>query len=223
MILSAGDPADPEALEALCRAYWRPLYTYVRRRGQSPHDAQDLTQEFFARLLAKNWVAQADRAKGRFRTFLLTAMDRFLANEWDRVRALKRGGGRPTLALDFADAETRFEVGIRRDATPEQAFERRWAITLLAQALGRLESEQQAEGHAALFAALKPSLAGDGAVLPYQELADQLGMTAGAVKAAAHRLRLRYRELLRAEIADTVATAGEIDAEMQHLFKVLAG
>jgi RNA polymerase sigma factor (sigma-70 family) len=212
-----------EALSHLCETYWYPLYAYVRRRGHSPEDAQDLTQEFFARLLEHNWLAQADQARGRFRTFLLTAMARFLANEWDKVRALKRGGGLPTLPLQLDTAETRYGVEPADTRTPEQAFERRWAITLLGQVLRRLETEQQAEGKSAQFAALKPCLVGNRASLPYDQIAQTAGLSEGAVKVAVHRLRQRYRELLRAEIANTVTSAAEVDIEMRHLFNVLTG
>jgi RNA polymerase sigma factor (sigma-70 family) len=210
------------ALEKLCRAYWYPLYAYARRRGHSVEDAQDLTQEFFARVLERNWLARADQAKGRFRTFLLTAMERFLANEWDRVRALKRGGGVRNIPIQLDTAETRYGVEPADTHTPEQAFEYRWALALLDEVVSQLETEFRAREQADLFAALKPCLVGDRASQPYAELAVKLGMEEGAVKVAVHRLRQRYRELLRAEIANTVASPGEVDAEMRHLFNVLA-
>jgi len=211
------------ALAQLCETYWYPLYVYVRRRGHALHDAQDLTQEFFARLLAHNWLARADHAKGRFRTFLLTAMERFLANEWDKVRAQKRGGGQQFVPVQFDTAETRYGIEPADGRTPEQAFERRWALTLLDSVLQQLEAEFRAQGKAELFAALQPCLVGDRERLPYQELARQSGLSEGALRVAVHRLRGRYRELLRAEIANTVASAEEVDAEMRHLFNVLAG
>ena len=211
------------ALAQLCETYWYPLYVYVRRRGHSLHDAQDLTQEFFARLLEHNWLARADHAKGRFRTFLLTAMERFLANEWDKVRAQKRGGGQQFVPVQFEAAETRYGVEPADDRTPEQAFERRWALTLLDSVLQQLEAEFCAQGKTELFAALQPCLVGDRERLPYQELARQSGLSEGALRVAVHRLRGRYRELLRAEIANTVASAEEVEAEMRHLFNVLAG
>jgi len=211
------------ALEQLCRVYWYPLYAYVRRRGYNPHDAQDLTQEFFARLLEHNWLARADQARGRFRTFLLIAMERFLANEWDKARAQKRGGGLPTLPLQFDTAETRYGAEPVDTRTPEQAFERRWAVTLLDEVLRRLETEQQAEGKAAQFAALKPCLVGSRESQPYEQIAEATGLSESAVKVTVHRLRLRYRELLRAEIANTVASAEDVDIEMRHLFNVLVG
>jgi RNA polymerase sigma-70 factor (ECF subfamily) len=212
-----------DALAKLCQAYWFPLYAYVRRRGHSVEDAQDLTQEFFARVLEHQWIARADQAKGRFRTFLLTALERFLANEWDKARALKRGGGHPCVPLQLDTAETRYGVEPTHDRTPEQAFEHRWALTLLEEVVKQLEAEFHAEGRAAVFAALKPCLVGDRESQPYAELASALGMNESAVKVAVHRLRQRYRELLRAEIAHTVASPADVDAEMRHLFNVLAG
>ncbi len=210
------------ALEKLCRSYWFPLYAYVRRRGHSVEDAQDLTQEFFARVLEHQWFARADKTKGRFRTFLLNALERFLANEWDKARTLKRGGSHPCMPLQLDDAETRYGVEPADDRTPEQAFERRWALTLLEGVMLRFEAEFCAEGQAELFVALKPCLVGDSAAQPYVELAASLGMNEGAVKVAVHRLRQRYRELLRAEIANTVASPADVDEEMRHLFNVLA-
>ncbi|MBP8261472.1 MAG: sigma-70 family RNA polymerase sigma factor [Verrucomicrobia bacterium] len=225
VVLRAGSKETAQsrnALEQLCRVYWYPLYAHVRRRGHSPEDAQDLTQEFFARLLERQWLARADPASGRFRTFLLVALERFLANAWDKAHAQKRGGGAPALPLRWETAETRYGCEPADPRTPEQAFERRWAITLLDEVLGRLEAEQQTEGKAALFARLKPCLAGESASLPYAQIGDAAGLSEGAVKVAVHRLRQRYRELLRAEIAQTVASTEDVDAEMRHLFHVLA-
>lgn len=224
VVLTAGRSDTPRcqaALEKLCRAYWYPLYAYARRRGHSVEDAQDLTQEFFARVLERHWLARADQAKGRFRTFLLTAMERFLANEWDKVRALKRGGGQRNIPIQLDTAETRYGVEPADTRTPEQDFEYRWALALLDEVVGQLEAEFSARGQADTFATLKPCLVGDRASQPYTELAVKLGMEEGAVKVAVHRLRQRYRELLRVEIADTVAAPDEVDAEMRHLFKVL--
>jgi RNA polymerase sigma-70 factor (ECF subfamily) len=205
----------------LCQNYWPPLYAYIRHCGFDPHHAKDLTQEFFARVLEHHWLARADQAKGRFRTFLLTAMERFLANEWDKVRALKRGGGQRNIPIQVDSAETRYGVEPADTRTPEQAFEYRWALALLDEVVSQLEAEFRARDQAELFAALKPCLVGDRASQPYVELARKLDMEAGAVKVAVHRLRQRYRELLRAEIANTVASPGEVDAEMRHLFNVL--
>lgn len=225
VVLTAGGKDTTEALgalEELCRVYWYPLYAYVRRRGYSPPDAQDLTQEFFARLLERNWVARADQAKGRFRTFLLHALQRFLANEWDKVRALKRGGGQRSVPLQFETGESRYSAEPADLRSPEQVFERRWAVALLAEVMQRLEAEYQKEGKADEFAALQVSLVGERERLPYSQLAEQLSQSEGAVRVAVHRMRQRYRELLRAEIAHTVTSAEEVDAEMHHLFKVLA-
>ncbi|MCW5553113.1 MAG: sigma-70 family RNA polymerase sigma factor [Verrucomicrobiae bacterium] len=212
-----------DALAKLCQTYWYPLYAYVRRRGHSPEDAQDLTQEFFARLLEKNWVASADQTRGRFRSFLLSAMNHFLADEWDKARAQKRGGGMPLVPLQFDTAETRYGVEPSDPATPERSFERRWALTLLEAVLNRLRAEYEREGKADLFAALHPCLVGERTAQPYAELAAKMGVNEGTVKSAVHRLRQRYRQLLRDEIANTVADAEEVDEELRHLFAVLAG
>jgi RNA polymerase sigma factor (sigma-70 family) len=210
------------ALASLCRTYWYPLYAYVRRRGYGAHDAQDLTQEFFARLLAQGWLGQADRERGRFRTFLLSAMSHFLANEWDKARAQKRGGAVLLVPLQLDEAETRYGHEPADPFTPEQAYERRWALALLDEVLNRLQQECAADGKAQLFERLKPCLVGERENQPYQALAAQLGLSEGAVKVAVLRLRRRYRQLLRDEIANTVATKGEIEEEMHHLFAVLA-
>jgi RNA polymerase sigma factor (sigma-70 family) len=211
------------ALEKLCQTYWYPLYAYVRRRGFAPADAEDLTQEFFARFLEHHWVANADREKGRFRTFLLSALNHFLANEWDKARAQKRGGGAQLVPLQFDTAETRYCREPADKVTPEQHFERRWALTLLETVTRRLGAEYEQEGKGDLFAALNPCLVGDRASQPYAELAKKLGLSEGAVKSAVHRLRQRYRQLLREEIAQTVAGPGEVEAELRHLIAVLAG
>ena len=211
------------ALARLCQTYWYPLYAYVRRRGYGPPDAQDLTQEFFARLLGQNWLAQADRERGRFRTFLLAALSHFLANEWDKARAQKRGGSIQLVPLQLDNAETRYGQEPADPMTPEQCFERRWALALLDEVLNRLRQEQIAAGTGEMFDALKPCLVGDRQAQPYAALAVELGMTEGAVKVAVHRLRQRYRQLLKEEIANTVATPEEVNAEMHHLFNVLAG
>jgi RNA polymerase sigma factor (sigma-70 family) len=211
------------ALEKLCQTYWYPLYAYVRRRGHSPEDAQDLTQEFFTRLLERNWVGRADQQKGRFRSFLLSAMNHFLADEWDKARAQKRGGGVMPVPLQFDTAETRYGHEPSDSVTPEQNYERRWVLTLLDKVLCRLRSEYEQEGRAELFTALHPCLVGDRTDQPYAGLAAKLGVSEGTVKSAVHRLRQRYRQLLRDEIAQTVAEPGEVDEELRHLFAVLAG
>ena len=225
VVVSASDPASAhaaEALEKLCRTYWYPLYAFVRRRGKSPADAQDLTQEFFARLLARHWLERADQTRGRFRTFLLTALERFLANEWDKGHALKRGGAMQFVPLDLTIAETRYGLEPANPLTPAQVFERRWALTLLEMVLEKLALEYAAEGKAKLFAALKPDLVGTASSLSYPQLANTLGLSESGVRVAVHRLRQRYRDLLRTEIANTVASSEDVDLEMRHLFNVLA-
>jgi RNA polymerase sigma factor (sigma-70 family) len=212
-----------DALAKLCQTYWYPLYAYVRRRGHTPEDAQDLTQEFFARLLEKNWIGNADQAKGRFRSFLLSAMNHFLADEWDKARAQKRGGGVLLVPLQFDTAETCYGIEPADPVTPERSFERRWALTLLEGVLNRLRTEYEQEGKADLFAKLHPCLVGERTAQPYADLAATLGVSEGTVKSAVHRLRQRYRQLLREEIANTVGRADEVDEELRHLFAVLAG
>jgi RNA polymerase sigma factor (sigma-70 family) len=224
-VLSAGRSDSTHArtaLECLCRTYWPPIYAFVRRQGHSPHDAQDLTQEFFARLLDKNSLAGVDQARGRFRSFLLGALKHFLANEWDKARAQKRGGGQAHVPIDAAHAETSFAVEPADNVTPEMIFDRRWALTLLEQVMQRLREEYTGEGKAGLFAGLKCTLTGASRSVPYAQVAAELGMSEGAVKVAVHRLRRRYRELLRAEIARTVATPGEVEDEIRNLFAALS-
>ncbi|MGO9244910.1 MAG: RNA polymerase sigma factor [Verrucomicrobiia bacterium] len=225
VVLTAGQTASPQAgraLEELCRAYWYPLYAYVRRRGYEVHEAEDLTQDFFARLLAKNYLADVDRTKGKFRSFLLTSLKHFLANEWDRAHAAKRGGDRPLLSLDTQTAETRYRSEPADDLTPEKLLDRQWALALLDQVLGRLQAESVADGKGALFEQLKLFLTEGKGTTTYASVATKLQTTEGAVKVAVHRLRRRYRELLREEISHTVATPAEIEEEIQHLFTAFA-
>ena len=223
-MLAAGRGDAPQArasLEKLCQTYWLPLYAYVRRRGYTDADAKDLTQAFFAWLLERDWLARADQQRGRFRAFLLSTINHFLANEWDKAQTQKRGGGRViTLPFDLADPRCRWEPA--DTVTPEQSYERRWALALLAQVMSRLSAEYTAVGKAELFGQLKPCLLGERSAQPYAVLASTLGMTEGSVKVAVHRLRQRYRQLLREEIANTVAQPGEIEEEMRYLFAVLA-
>ena len=226
VVQTAGQPDTTiaaAALEKLCQTYWYPLYAYVRRRGQSPADAQDLTQAFFARLLERNWVGDADRERGRFRTFLLTAMSRFLAGEWDKLRAQKRGGGQPLLPLQWDEAEINYGREPADHRTPEQVFERRWALAMLETVLQQLRAEYESAGRGVLFAGLHGCLVGGREGQPYAELATQLNLNEGAVKVAVHRLRKRYRQLLRLEIAQTLTGPEEVEAELRHLFSVLAG
>ena len=210
-----------DALAHLCRSYWYPLYAYARRRGHPPHDAQDLTQEFFARLLRGNWIAQADRQRGRFRTFLLSAMQHFLANEWNKARAKKRGGIRPILSLDDDCAEQRYRLEPAVKDTPETLFERGWALSLLNDVLKRLKEEYCREGKQDWIEAMQPALTADRNVIGYADIAQKLGMTETAARVAVHRLRQRYRRLIQAEVASTVASPEEVDAEMKHLLQVL--
>lgn len=221
LVVAAGRPDAPDgagALADLCRLYWYPVYAYVRRRGHRPHDADDLTQAFFARLLEKGALAAAAPERGRFRTFLLTACQHFLANEHHRAHAAKRGGR--VESLDLTDAEGRYVREPARDEPPERLFERRWALDLLGRVLARLRQEYEADGKGPLFEALKDRLTGDDAA-GYAAVAGALGLTAGAAKTAAYRLRRRYGELLREEIAETVAAPAEIDEEVQALFRAL--
>jgi RNA polymerase sigma-70 factor (ECF subfamily) len=208
-----------KALEHLCSAYWFPLYAFIRRHGHDPHDAQDLTQEFFARLLAKNFLGTADPEKGRFRAFLLGALKHFLAGERDRARTLKRGGGQPLISLDAQSAETRYKLEPADTGSPEKDFERQWALALLEQVLARLRGEFVRAGREQHFEELKAALTGG--QIPYDQIAGRLKLKEGAVRVAVHRLRQRYKDLIRAEIAETVASPAELDSEMQHLFAAL--
>jgi RNA polymerase sigma factor (sigma-70 family) len=226
LVLSAGRSDSTharDALEKLCRAYWFPIYAFVRRQGHSPEDAQDLTQAFFARVLAKNYFADADRAKGRFRSFLLASLKHFLANEWRKAKAQKRGGGNIFIPIDVAHAETAFGFEPADNVTADKIFERRWALALLEQVLKKLREEYVRDGKEKLFEQLKPTLTEASRAVRYVEIAARLDTSEGAVKTAVHRLRQRYRELLRAEIADTVASPGEVEDEIRNLFAALAG
>jgi RNA polymerase sigma factor (sigma-70 family) len=225
VVLSARQKDSPQsdaALEALCRTYWYPLYAYVRRQGHAAHDAQDLTQEFFARLLQKDYLQAAAREKGRFRTFLLVALKRFLANEWDRARAQKRGGGQVLLSLDTSAAETRYQLEPAPDASADLIFDRRWALTLLDRTMARLRAEFASAGKAKDFEQLKGCLTADKATLSYADIAAALGMNEGAARVAVHRLRKRFREIFRDEIGQTVSTPEELEEEMRHLLEALA-
>ena len=212
-----------QALDQLCRTYWYPLYVFVRRKGHSPHDAEDLTQAFFARLLEKKYVAQADRERGRFRTFLLAALTHFLADEWDKARRLKRGGGREIISFDAASAEERYRLEPVDQLDAAKLYERRWVTTLFDQVLARLEQEFRNEGKGELFDGLKSSLLAEDCGLTYSQLGARLSLNEDAVKQAVHRMRRRYRELFHDEIAQTVAGPGEVEEELKHLFAVLSG
>jgi RNA polymerase sigma-70 factor (ECF subfamily) len=225
VVLAAREPdstASEQALENLCRAYWYPLYAYVRRQGHSPHDAQDLTQEFFARLLEGEYLKSVAREKGRFRTFLIVALKRFLANEWDRARAQKRGGGQAALTLDTADAETRYSVEPAARLDADRIYDRRWALTLLDRTLARLRAEFAEAGKAGEFDKLKVCLTADRGAIDYESLAKELGQNEGAVRVAIHRLRKRFREVFRESIAHTVSTPEEVEEEVRHLLSALS-
>jgi RNA polymerase sigma-70 factor (ECF subfamily) len=208
-----------KALEALCRAYWYPLYAFVRCRGYSSDEAQDLTQSFFVRIIETHGLAAADPERGRFRSYLLGAMKHFLANEWHRAQAQKRGGDVTFLDLDALEPEARYALEPGRSTDPDAGFDREWAQETIARAMEKLCAESEARGKGELFEGLKGSLTGDEPAR--RETAARLGMTDGAVKVAVHRLRQRYRELLRAEIAETVTDPSDVDVEMRHLVAAL--
>ena len=221
VVLRAGhveSAGGAEALSELCQTYWYPLYAYVRRQGHPPHDAEDLTQGFFARLLEKNYVADARREKGRFRTFLLTALKHYLANEWDRQHAQKRGGFHTVISIDGDEAESRFSEEPVHDVTPEVLFERQWAVALLDHVVARLQEEYAGTGRGALFDELRGTLTSTESVAPYAVIAARLNVSEVSVKMAVRRLRARYREILREEIARTVDSPEHIEEEITHLF-----
>jgi RNA polymerase sigma-70 factor (ECF subfamily) len=210
------------ALEQLCRTYWQPLYAYVRRRGNNPEDAADLTQEFFARLLAGDSLESVAPEKGRFRAFLLAAVKHFLANEHDRRTAAKRGGGAVHLSLDMTDAESLYQQAAPGALQPDRLFDRQWALTVLEVALERLRAEHDTPEKLRLFEGLKGTLTADAGAVGYAALGQQLGLSEGAVKVAAHRLRKRYREMLKAEVAGTVEDPGQVGEELQALMAAFA-
>lgn len=225
MVVAAGECDSPDgrqALSTLCGRYWSPLYSYVRRSGYSIHDAQDLTQQFFLRVLDKEYLAAADRQRGRFRSFLLGALKHFLANERKAARAQKRGGGRMPFSLDYTVAEATYQAEPVDQLTPEHLFERSWALLVLDQVLLRLEEEYAARGKTEDFQRLKPLLTADPDAQPYRQVADELGTNEAAVKMTVHRLRRRYRELLREEIAQTVVDPADVDEELKQLFEILS-
>lgn len=224
LVLAAGDDVSPqgrEALEQLCRGYWFPLYAYVRRRGHDADAAQDLVQGFFARLLERNDLAGLTREGGKFRSFLLAALNHFLANEHERTQAQKRGGGRELISLDDDSAEDRYQREPAHTESPDRLFERQWALALMEDALRRLAEEQAANDRADFFAALRPFLSREPEPGEYATLADRLCLAPGTLAVQVHRLRERYRQLVRAAVADTVDSPLEIDAEMRHLLAAL--
>ena len=224
VVLAAGNIQSPEsarALENLCRAYWFPLYAYIRRQGTNPHEAQDLTQGFFEHLLQKKALAAVQPEKGKFRSFLLASLNNFLNNERDKARRLKRGGGAEIISLEADATEERYAAGLLHSESPEKVFERRWAQAVVEQVAKRLAAELQAAGLANRFEILKDFLMGDPGNISYEDAAMKLGMSVSAVTSAIHRLRARFRELFRAEIANTVETPAEIDDEIRHLAAAL--
>ena len=221
VVLAARQRTSPEssaALETLCQVYWYPLYVYVRRRGYNSHDAADVTQGFFSQLLEKNRIAHVERSKGKFRSFLLASMKHFLANECDRARAAKRGGGLVPISIELGVADAADRLEPIDDTTAEREFERRWALTLLDCILRKLRAEYVAGGRQELFDGIKGMITPRDLAGRYGQIAGDLGMSEGAVKVAVHRLRKRYRELLVYEVAQTVSSAEQIDDEIADLF-----
>ena len=226
VVIAAGRRKEPQAdvaLEELCHTYWYPLYAYVRRRGHSHEDAEDLTQAFFARFLEKNYLEGLSSDKGKFRAFLLVSLKHFLANEWDRANRQKRGGGITPLSLDGGqDADTRYQINPADNLTPDKLYDRAWAVTLLERVITRLRDESADDGKADLFAELKPFLMVGKSAIPYGQAAEKLGLNEGTVRVTVHRLRQRYRELLRDEIRQTLSDPAQVEEEMRTLFLAFA-
>jgi DNA-directed RNA polymerase specialized sigma24 family protein len=224
VVLVAGRRSSPDsrrALELLCEAYWYPLYAYVRRRVSDANDAHDLTQAFFAELLAKNYVGSANAQRGRFRAFLLTSLKHFLSKEWDKAKAQKRGGGKAPIPLDFESADSQYRLEPECTLTAEQIYDREWALALLGRILERLEQESAHAGKVEQFRELKSFLIGEQSGVTYSDVARKLDTTEAAVKMAIHRMRRRYRALLRQEIAETVSGPEEVEDEIRNLFATL--
>jgi RNA polymerase sigma-70 factor (ECF subfamily) len=224
-VLAAGKSSSPnqkQALETLCQGYWFPLYAYLRQRGHDTHQAEDYTQAFFARILDKHDLQTADPKYGKFRSFLLIRLKSFLSDERDRAHAKKRGGGRKILSLGFQNAEDQYALEPGDQLSPEKLFEKSWALTVLERTMNRLEKEMAEKNKKKLFEHLKVYLTTEKDVIPYRKTAKELKMPGGSVRVAVHRLRRRYRKLLRDEIAQTVAAEDQIDEEMGHLFTALA-
>lgn len=224
LVLNAGRDSSPlrdASLATLCEVYWYPLYAFVRRQGYDSSDAQDLTQGFFAKLLERGDLVGIDKSKGRFRSFLLAAMKHFLINEWDKQRAAKRGGGQAKLSLDFERAESRYSLEPSHTRTAEADFDREWALTMLDQVRSQLAQEHSTGDQHAQYEELQVYLTGERADSSYRDAGERLGMSEGAVKVAVHRLRRRFRELLREQIGQTVAEETEIDQEIADLFNAL--
>jgi RNA polymerase sigma factor (sigma-70 family) len=224
LVVAAGrktDAGSVEALATVCEMYWFPVYAFIRRQGCGPDEGADLTQEFFARVIEKDYLNDADPARGRFRSFLCASVRHFLSNERDRARTLKRGGHHPTVSLDVETADGMYQLEPRDDLTPEKMFDRRWALVLLERVLANVRDNQVSAGKGELFDRLKGFLTGDSAGMPYAGIATSLGMTEGAVKVAVHRLRRQFRDALIQEIADTVADPADIDGEIQYLLRAV--
>lgn len=225
IILAASDSASTQhesALATLCQTYWFPLYAYLRRRGYDSHQAEDYTQGFFAGILERKGLQKADPKYGKFRSFLLASLKNFLADEWDRDHAQKRGGDKKVLSLDFDAAASRYDQEPEYQMSPEKLFERSWALTILTRAMDRLKAESIVSDKQQLFDCLKIYLTAEKGAVPYKDVASKLNMTEGAVKVAVHRLRRRYRELVRDEIAQTVTAEAQIDEEIRDLFAALS-
>lgn len=226
IVVAAGEMGAHEArlaLAQLCETYWYPLYAYVRRRVGNVHEAQDLTQAFFCHLLEKQTIARADRSRGRFRTFLVTALKNFLNNEWHKAGAEKRGGGKPELSLNLDSGESRYQVEPSRALTAEKLYERRWVLTLLDQVLERLRIELIEAGKTEQFEQFKGALTGEATAADYERAGEALGITPAAAKQAAYRMRKRYRQLFREEVARTVADEADVDDEIGRLLATLTG
>ena len=225
VVLAAGKRSTPQsdaALEQLCKTYWFPLYAYARRRGYSKEDAEDLTQGFFRQLLERRWLADVDRNKGRLRAFLITAFKRFMANEWRRASAQKRGGGKIHLSLDTIFAESRYAADATPQLTAEAMYDRQWALTLLDLTIRKLETEFAQVGKSGEFAVLKNCLVAAHGAIEYDAVAAGLGIGAGAARVAVHRLRKQFRELYRREVLQTLPPGAELEDELRHLAKSLA-
>jgi RNA polymerase sigma-70 factor (ECF subfamily) len=225
VVLAAGEGGSEQAtaaLSRLCQTYWFPVYAFIRKRGHSPEQAQDFTQEFFAGFLEKNYVAKAARDRGRFRAFLMSSVENFLHNQHDKAQAQKRGAGQQLLSLDYEEAEERYRIEPVEESDPAKIFEQQWAAMLLETVLNRLRDEFSAEGRVGLFEDLQAHLWGDPESIPYAQLGQKCGLKEAGVKTIAHRLRQRYRELLREEIAQTVAKPGEVDDEIRHLMRIVS-
>lgn len=224
VVLSAGcsdSNVAHAAMAQLCERYWYPLYAYLRQRNRSSEDAEDLVQGFFERVLQSHWLDRVTPERGRFRSWLLASLRHHLADERDRDRALKRGGGAPVVSLDALDAEARFQSEPADPRTPEQLYDRRWALTVLREALSQLRADYNLAGKSSLFEALQPTLPGGSGQVRYDDLGSSLGMTEGAVKVAVHRLRHRYRDLVRRVVAETLESPELVDSELEHMMSAL--